>query len=205
MHPRTRRQKEVYDYIVRYIERHGHEPSYQVIARQLGVSSKAGIGKHVKALEDQGLLLRKWENRSFRLLLSNGHKAAAPEHAIDWLEAPAGGREPEDFESEPFAVPQFVLRHLQPSDVRAFRVPDDGMSGRNICEGDIALIEKRRHFRDGDCLAVTINDEDTLLRTFYRDGASVELRPDNEQYDPLVLGGDSVEIQGVFRALIRPF
>jgi SOS-response transcriptional repressor LexA len=50
---RTRRQREVLDFIIRYIDNHGYEPSYQLIARELGVSSKAGIAKHIKALEEQ--------------------------------------------------------------------------------------------------------------------------------------------------------
>jgi repressor LexA len=56
MQPRTRRQKEVLDFIKRYIEKHGYEPSYQQIARHLGVSSKAGIARHIESLENQGFL-----------------------------------------------------------------------------------------------------------------------------------------------------
>ncbi|MCA1590518.1 MAG: hypothetical protein LC730_02395 [Acidobacteria bacterium] len=205
MHPRTRRQKEVFDYIVNFIERNGHEPSYQLIARKIGVTSKAGIGKHVKALEDQGLLKRQWENRSFRLVVGNGSKAAAPDFAIDWLDVPANGREREEWRSDPFVVPQFIIRHLEPSALRALVVPDDAMSDRNICEGDIAIIERRTHARDGDCMAVTVRDEETLLRNYFRAGANVELRAANDAFEPVIYSGDSIEVHGVFRALMRPY
>ena len=46
MQPRTQRQKEILEYIARFIERHGYEPSYAQIARHFGVSSKATIAKH---------------------------------------------------------------------------------------------------------------------------------------------------------------
>jgi SOS-response transcriptional repressor LexA len=46
MLPRTQRQKEVLDYITRFLASHGHEPSYAQIARHFGVSSKAH-GKEV--------------------------------------------------------------------------------------------------------------------------------------------------------------
>ena len=66
MPTRTRRQREVLDFIIRYIDGHGYEPSYQLIARELGVSSKAGIAKHIKALEEQGLLRRRRRTRPRR-------------------------------------------------------------------------------------------------------------------------------------------
>ena len=75
MHTRTRRQKDVFEYISRYITKHGHEPSYQVIARDLGLNSKAGIAKHIKSLEEQGLVKRKRVNGSFSLeLCKNGRE-----------------------------------------------------------------------------------------------------------------------------------
>ena len=61
MQTRTRRQKEVLDFITRYIDSHGYEPSYQIIARHIGVSSKAGIAKHIRALEAQGCIARRSE------------------------------------------------------------------------------------------------------------------------------------------------
>src|SRR6266508_4949487 len=58
MLPRTQRQKEVLDYITRFLAKHGHEPSYAHIARHFGISSKATIAKHIAALEKRGLIKR---------------------------------------------------------------------------------------------------------------------------------------------------
>src|SRR5258707_13189372 len=58
MLPRTQRQKEVLDYITRFLAKHGQEPSYAQIARYFGVSSKATIAKHISALEKRGLIKR---------------------------------------------------------------------------------------------------------------------------------------------------
>ena len=67
MQPRTQRQKEILDYIRRFIDRHGYEPSYAQIARHFGISSKATIAKHIEALEKRGLIARKHANGSFAL------------------------------------------------------------------------------------------------------------------------------------------
>ena len=67
MLPRTQRQKEILDYITRFLERHGYVPSYTQIARQFGVKSRATIAKHIAALEKRGLLTREHEDGSFAL------------------------------------------------------------------------------------------------------------------------------------------
>src|SRR5947208_2338727 len=87
MQTRTRRQREVLEFISRYIESHGFEPSYQLIARHLGITSKAGVAKHVRALELQGLLKTRNENGQFTLEVKerNGAGKAYPE--IDWLDS----------------------------------------------------------------------------------------------------------------------
>src|SRR5258708_5140408 len=69
MLPRTQRQKEVLDYITRFMAKHGHEPSYAQIARNFGVSSKATIAKHISALERRGLIKREHEPGRFALAI----------------------------------------------------------------------------------------------------------------------------------------
>jgi len=204
MPTRTRRQREVLDFIIRYIENHGYEPSYQLIARELGVSSKAGIAKHIKALEEQGLLQRRRENGSFKLDIGRSEVVSPSSFEVQWLDAPSNGFEPEPWQASPFCLPLFLLGDLSPKSVRAFRVTDDGMSGKNICEGDVAVIESRSFVRDGDCAVVTIRRKETLLRMYYREGSRIEMRPANDKYDVLRVAGEHVKIHGVFRCLLRP-
>jgi repressor LexA len=201
---RTRRQREVLDFIIRYIDGHGYEPSYQLIARELGVSSKAGIAKHIKALEEQGLLQRRRENGSFKLDIGRSEVVAPSSFEIKWLDAPMNGSQAELFESTSFTLPLFMLGDLSPKSVCAFRVTDDSMSGKNICEGDIAIIESRSYLRDGDCAVVTLKRKETILRQYYREGSQIEMRPDNDEYEVLRVPGEHVKIHGVFRCLLRP-
>ena len=116
MLPRTQRQKEVLDYITRFLAKHGHEPSYAQIARYFGVSSKATIAKHITALEKRGL----------------------------------------------------IKRDHQP--------------------GRFTLIDRAR----------------ATLKRLFRFGEDVELRPSNSQLEPIRIHASRVEIQGIFRGLMRP-
>ena len=203
MPTRTRRQREVLDFIIRYIDGHGYEPSYQLLARELGVSSKAGIAKHIKALEEQGLLQRRRENGTFKLDIGRTEVIAPSSFEVTWLDAPSNGFEPEPFESSSFTLPLFVLGDIPPKTVRAYRVIDDSMSEKNICEGDIAIVEMRSYLRDGDCAVVTIRRKETILRQYYREGSQIEMRPANASYEVLRVPGEHVKIHGVFRGLLR--
>ncbi len=202
MQPRTRRQKEVFDYIKQYVEKHGYEPSYQLIAWHLKVKSKAGVAKHIEALEAQGLLTRRRENGSFWLDLQPPTTIADAVCEIEWLEIPK--REMfEDWEKQPLFVPKFLLGYQEPERLRAFRVTNDAMFDEHIREGDVALVEKRSYARDGD-IVVALTDNGIVLKQFFREGASVELRPANDQYSTIKLPANKVEILGVYRGLIRP-
>lgn len=204
MQPRTRRQKQVLDYIKEYVEDHGYEPSYQLIAKHLGITSKAGIAKHIEALEVQGLLSRKRANGSFWLDLQPVATIADAVCEIEWLKIPKSKMFIEDWESQPLFVPKFLLGFQTPDRLRAFRVTNDAMFDAHICEGDVALIEKRSYARDGDIVAALTDGKRIVLKQFFRAGANIELRPANENYQTVKLAANKVEILGTYRGLIRP-
>lgn len=204
MQPRTRRQKEVFDYIKQYVERYGSKPSYQMIARQLGVRSKAGIARHIKSLEAQGLLVRRRENGTFWLDLLQAESINQAICEVAWLDAPKIETVLEEWENEPLFVPRFLLGYQEPERLRAFRVPNEAMLEKHICEGDVALIERRSYARDGDIVAAAINHKRTVLKQFFRVGSSIELRPSNEAYETIKLPAHKIEILGVLRGLFRP-
>ncbi len=205
MLPRTQRQKDILDYIARFIERHGYEPSYAQIARYFGVSSKATIAKHIAALERRGLLSRRNQDGAFGLAV---RVEEAPSDAV--CEVPLLGRiaagAPVDalVDAEQITVPRFLLGRVRPERVYALRVKGDSMIDEHICDGDIALIENRTEASDGEIVVALIDGARATLKRLYRYGQEVELRPANSQIAPMRLPSSQVSVQGVFRGLLRP-
>ena len=205
MQPRTQRQKEILDYITRFIERQGYEPSYAQIARHFGVSSKATIAKHVAALESRGLLSRRTEDGNFNLSVK---VEEAPSDAV--CELPLLGRiaagAPIDAitDTEQIVVPRFLLGRVRPERVYALKVTGDSMIDEHICDGDIALIENRTEARDGEIVVALVEGARATLKRLFRFGTEVELRPANSQLDPIRLPASQVRVQGIFRGLLRP-
>ena len=204
MQPRTKRQKEVLDFIKRFIDSHGYEPSYQQIARHLGVSSTAGISRHIVSLENQGLLTRRREHGVFNLELRSANVLTESVCGIEWLEIPDQHTPLEDWERETLFVPKCLLGFQTPELIRAFRVPNDAMIEEYICEGDVALIEKRGFARDGDIVVALTENKRAVLKQFFRQGAKIELRPANASFVSILLPANKIAVLGIFRGLLRP-
>ena len=204
MQPRTRKQREVLDYITRFIERHGYEPSYAQIARHFRVSSKATIAKHIEALEKRGLLSRQRAGGAFGLSVQPIETGEAV-FGVPLLGRVAAGAPIEAVEdAESIAVPSFMLGGVRSASVYALRVRGDSMVDEHICDGDIALIENRTEARNGEIVVALVDGARATLKRFFRAGTEVELRPANSQLAPLRLHASRVAVQGIFRGLLRP-
>ena len=198
MQPRTQRQKEIYDYVRRFIERHGYEPSYAQIARHFHISSKATIAKHIEALERRGLLSREHTNGSFGLKVQVEDVPTDATCDVPLLGRVAAGQ------TQTVTVPRFLLGRVRPEQVYALKVAGDSMIDEHICDGDIALIENRVEARDGEIVVALVEGQRATLKRLYRFGREVELRPANSQLEPIRVPAYQVQVQGIFRGLLRP-
>lgn len=207
MLPRTQRQKDILDFITRFLERHGHQPSYAQIARHFGVKSRATIAKHITALEKRGLIARQHEDGSFGLNVKVEDTTADSLVEVKLLGQIAAGAPLEAVADgeERIPVPRFLLGRVKPERVYALRVKGDSMIDEHICDGDIALIENRTDARDGEIVvALLIEENQATLKRLYRRGMFIELQPANSQLQPLTVPANQVRVQGIFRGLLRP-
>jgi len=75
------------------------------------------------------------------------------------------------------------------------------MSGADINDGDILILEKREA-RSGEIVVVLLQDQVTLKR-YIVEGEKVVLRAENPQYQDILPDDEGLEIQGVAVGLIR--
>jgi repressor LexA len=204
MLPRTQRQKDILDYITRFLERHGYVPSYAQIARHFGVKSRATIAKHIAALERRGLITREHDEGSFALNVKVDDTESLCE--IKLLGRIAAGTPLEVVDcQDTIPVPRFLLGRVRPERVYALKVKGDSMIDEHICDGDIALIENRTDARDGEIVvALLVEENQATLKRLYRRGVNIELHPANSELQPLTLPASKVMVQGIFRGLLRP-
>lgn len=199
MSARTQRQQEIFEYITSFIERHGYKPSYQQIARHFRIKSKSAVAKHVGSLERQGLVSRSYDNGSFKLSVEPEKDLTESVFRIPLLEKLTD----DEYDAETLFVPRFLLGEAPPERIYAFRVPNDSMIEEHICQGDIALVERKAFARDGECVVALIEDKHPTLERFYDLGDEVELRPANSAFSTLRLPLEFVRICGVLRGILR--
>lgn len=204
MQPRTKRQREILDYITQFIEQEGHVPSYQRIALHFNISSKSAVAKHIAALESQGLLSRQRENGVFGLRVNQKDAISESVYEIQWLDIPFRETPAEEWENQPLYVPRILLGYLSPERIRAFKVENDSMIDEQICSGDIALVEKRPYVRDGDIVVALLENQKVVLKSFFRVGGTVELRAANSNFLTMHLPANKIKVLGVYRGLLRP-
>lgn len=204
----TRRQKEVLDFIWRFIEQHGYSPSYEEIAQGLGLASLATVHKHISALDAKGYLRRAY-NQSRSLEVSSEYVAEARKQmAAVRHEIPLAGRIAAGVpvESYPGSETLNFADFLGSREVFALEVRGDSMIEDHILDGDYVLVERTLEVNDGDVVVALVDGAETTLKRYFREpGGTVRLQPANPQMSPIVVAAERVQIQGRLLAVLRKY
>ncbi len=185
----TRRQQQVYDFLVAYLAAKGYPPTLQEIAGHLQVSGNLGVLRHLKALERAGLITRspgssrsitlinRPEQASILLPLLGSVRAGLPELAMEEIEAR-------------IAVDPVLVKSR---DAFLLRVKGDSMIEAHILAGDLAVIRPQATAENGEIVVALIDGEATLKR-FFHEGDRIRLQPENSSMEPIFVAADTLEL-----------
>lgn len=73
------------------------------------------------------------------------------------------------------------------------RIHGDSMINARINDGDIVFIKQQATVENGEIAAVLINDSATLKRVYFLDNSSIQLRPENPKYKPMVFSKENCD------------
>jgi repressor LexA len=198
----TRRQKEILDYLGRYIERRGYAPTIEEIGEHFGLSSLATVHKHLTNLQEKGLVKRAW-NRSRALELV---PTRVEVHAVELplMGRVAAGAPIEAVQStETIFVPEDMVGR---SDTYVLQVKGDSMIDEQIRDGDYVIVEDRKTARDGEMVIALLEGENVTLKKLFRErDGRVRLQPANATLQPLYVDPRSLKIQGVVIGVLRRY
>ncbi len=198
----TKKQKLVLDYIRRFVEEHGHAPSYEEVAHGVGLSSPSTIHSHVEKLEQKGYIRKKWNaNRSIDL----SEPARELKSAV---EVPLAGRIAAGLpleaiqDQETIAIPSDMLGKY---DTFVLMVKGDSMQGDHVLDGDYVIVERRPSARDGDMVVALVRNYEATLKRYHRDRGKIHLEPANPAYPVMVYDEEDVVVQGVVVGILRKY
>jgi repressor LexA len=196
----SKRQREIFDYISRYLARHGYPPTVREIGKAVGLTSSSTVHAHLSKLESLGVLRRDpTKPRAMEVLVQKAKRAVKPV-GIPLVGQVAAG--------SPIVAEENVEEYLQvPETIGGedgdyiLRVRGESMIDAGILEGDFVVVRPAQDASNGEIVVALVGDEEATVKRFFRQKDAVKLQPENKKMKPIFTRDATVlgRVVGVFR------
>jgi repressor LexA len=200
--PVTARQRQVYEFISRYLETQNQPPTIAEIGKQFQMTSSASVHSILSALEREGFIKRIPN-------VSRGIEIVKQENSNDEYEIPllglvAAGQPIEAILAhETVSAPRSMIGRGR---MFALRVRGDSMIEENIQDNDIIIVSSQETAENGQMVVALIDGNYATVKKFYREPEFIRLEPANPQFKPIFIKTPGrLQLQGVVRGLIRNY
>jgi len=196
----TARQRQVLEFIRESVRINGYPPTVREICTGLALSSPSTVHAHLANLERRGLIKR--DPTKPRALDVVGESRPRPLPLVGRVAAGVPLLADENVE-DLVDVPAF-LRHDDGDFL--LRVKGDSMVGAGIFDADLIVVHPQPEARDGEIVVARISgvgDDEATTKRLYHDGSTIRLVAENENYDPIVVHADQVEVVGRVVGVLR--
>src|SRR5437868_1555510 len=204
----TKRQKEVLDFLVGFVNKNGYSPSFEEIARALRLTSLATVHKHISTLERKGFVRRAYnQSRSIEVmqLPKPIREQLIERHQIEFPLAGriAAGRPLEAIEERgTLSLGEFA----RASGSFVLQVKGNSMIEDHILDGDYVVVEPTQVANPGEVVVALVGGDEATLKRFYREaGGKVRLQPANSEMQPIIASASEVKIQGRVVGVLRKY
>lgn len=195
----TKRQKEILDFLKKYIAKQGYSPSLEEVADHFHLSSLSTVHYHLSRLEQAGLISRyDFLPRSIQI----EERTDTPLVQIPLLGLIAAGEPIEAIEEpEAISVPKSMLSAS--GNHYALKVQGDSMIDEGIFDGDAVVIRKQDIAENGEVIVALINGNEATLKKIYREQGRFRLQPANPRHKSIYVR--ELIIQGKVTGVLRSF
>lgn len=194
----TPRQKELLDFIERYLQQKGFAPTQHEMARALGIHSLGTLQKHLNHLVRLGRLCKVWNGkRALALTDRAGEKRSS---SLPLLGLVAAGKPIEAIEgSETIDVPASMFGRGHNF---VLKVKGDSMVEDGILDGDFVVVRSQETAENGQTVVAVLNGAATVKK-FYQHRERIQLRPANSALQPIHVEAGDLALRGVVVGVIR--
>ena len=201
-----RKQKQILGFISQYIQMNNSSPTLQEIANAMGLSSLATVHEHLQALVKKGLI-RRYEGAVRGIeVLEEKINATLQGIELPLLGYIAAGKPIEAIENPLASV--MVSADLVSKSRRCYvlQVKGDSMIKEGIFDGDFVVIQQQEIANNGDIVVALLDNGFATLKKFYREkNGKIRLQPANDLMEPIIVGADTVAVQGKVTGIVRKF
>lgn len=190
----TGRQREVYEFILSYMEDMRRPPTIREIGEHFGMKSTGTVRDNVVALERKGFIRQRPRSaRGIELVQREDAAVAAGVRRIPVVGTIAAGQPILAVENIEDQVDVDTRFFGEGDVVFALRVKGDSMRDAGIYNGDYVFVRKQSAAQNGDIVAAVIGDEATVKRYFH-EGNRLRLQPANESMSPIYVSADEADV-----------
>jgi repressor LexA len=196
----TRRQQEIYDFLVEHLDDFAYPPTLDELCAALGLKSKGSLHKQLQGLINAGLIEPMNNQRRGVRLTANSD---LDENILPMFGYIAAGQPIEAIDhQETVQVPE-ALRTNRPCYV--LQIKGDSMIDEGIFDGDYIVVEERNQAKNGEIVVALVDKSEATLKRIEQKKGQVTLHPANADYEPMHYQPDQVDIQGVLVGQMRRY
>jgi SOS regulatory protein LexA len=198
----TKKQKQVYDYIVEYIELNSYSPTQVEIQQNFGFKSLGSVQDYIRYLRSAGYLQSDSNSVRGLIPINPNQQSIIEALAIPLHGKVAAGNPIEAIEgSESVEIPASMIGH---GTHFALTVSGESMIEDGILDGDVIIIKEQKSASNGETIVAVIDNEATVKR-YYKKDNKIELHPANSSMKPIIVDQGDFHIKGVLVGLYRSY
>lgn len=193
----TKKQKQILDFIKKFIKNNGYSPSLEETAKNFKLA-KSTVHEHIEALKEKDYLNKK-TNHQRSINISKLESIVK----IPLVGTITAGQPLEAIETKDKNI-SISSKGLEKNKTHyALKVQGDSMIEDGIFDGDVVIIKKQSTAENGQTVVAIIDDNQATLKRIYRENNQFRLQPANQSLLPFYR--KEVEIRGVVVNIIRNF
>lgn len=196
----TKKEKLVFDYLVKTINENGYAPSVRDIGASLGIKSTSSVHLYLHNLEAKGLIEQDAGKRRTLRICAPYTAGFGKVPLIGAITAGSPILAVENFEGY-VDLPWNNARYSG-EELFALKVRGESMIDAGILDNDVVVVRKSNYADNGQVVVALIDDEATV-KTFYREDGHFRLQPENRTMKPIIV--DDVAVLGVVIASFRQY
>ncbi|MSO41813.1 MAG: transcriptional repressor LexA [Solirubrobacterales bacterium] len=197
----SKRQREIFDFIGRYLNKNGYPPTVREIGKAVGLHSSSTVHAHLSKLESLGLLRRDPSKpRAIEVLVERAKRAVG--RGLPLVGSVAAGA--------PILAEENIEEYLDVPSViggengdYVLKVRGESMKDAGILDGDFVVVRPAEDASNGEIVVALVGDDEATVKRYFREKDHVRLQPENKSMkaiktrDARVLG----LVVGVFRSV----
>lgn len=191
-----KRQKQVLDYIKKFIKDKNYSPSFEEIRKHFRFVSKSTVHHHIETLKEKGYL-----NHVRTIELSKDEKPSGLVE-IPLLGTIAAGQPIEAIEN-PEMIKVSKNQLSKSGEHFALQVQGDSMINEGIFDGDTVVIRKQPDAENGETIVALLNGNEVTLKKIFKEKNGFRLQPANPNIKPIFT--KELTVQGKVISVIRNF